>query len=133
VTSEPVVFAVVPAFQDADLFVLGSNVERSPLVLFEAAAAGTSFASTPCGNASEIAAWFGSGLVVPGSIGADGATLVSAAATAAGIDSVLGDLDSRRGRRDRAREIWRELSTWDAIAERYEEVYRRAVSRRGGG
>jgi glycosyltransferase involved in cell wall biosynthesis len=49
----------------ADLFVFASIVEYSPLVLFEAAAAGTPFLSVPVGNAEEIARWTGGGMICP--------------------------------------------------------------------
>ena len=43
------------AFMAADLFVFASNVEYSPLVLYESAASGTPFLSVNVGNAEEIA------------------------------------------------------------------------------
>lgn len=55
---------VVDAFKASDLFVLASYVEYSPLVLFEAAAAGTPFLTTPVGNAAEIVRWTGGGACV---------------------------------------------------------------------
>jgi glycosyltransferase involved in cell wall biosynthesis len=55
---------LVQAFVAADLFVFASRTEYSPLVLFEAAAAGTPFVSVPAGNAAEIAKWTGAGVVV---------------------------------------------------------------------
>ncbi len=46
---------VVELFFAADLFIFASKVEYSPLVLFEACAAGLPFVSVPVGNAAEIA------------------------------------------------------------------------------
>ena len=54
---------VLAAYKAADLFVFGSQVECSPLVLFEAVASGTPFVSVDCGNAREIAEWGDAGLV----------------------------------------------------------------------
>jgi len=56
---------VVEAFMAADLFILASVVEYSPLVLFEAVAAGTPFLSVPVGNAEEIVRWTGGGVISP--------------------------------------------------------------------
>ncbi|MBB3943999.1 glycosyltransferase involved in cell wall biosynthesis [Sphingorhabdus rigui] len=57
---------LVSLYREADLFVFGSHVEYSPLVLFESAAAGTPFISNDVGNAKEIADWTGLGTVVCG-------------------------------------------------------------------
>jgi len=123
---------VVAAFKAADLFVFGSTLECSPLVLFEAAAAGTPFVASPCGNAAEIAAWLGHGLVVDGTLTPDGFTRTSAGDLAAGIDAVLADLPTWRDRAGAARERWRRDFTWESIAGRYEAVYEAAVARRRG-
>jgi L-malate glycosyltransferase len=48
----------------ADIFVFLSNIEASPLVLFEAAAAGVPFVATAAGNSAEIAKWTGGGIIV---------------------------------------------------------------------
>jgi glycosyltransferase involved in cell wall biosynthesis len=53
-------------YKTADLFVMASHVEYSPLVLFEAAAAGTAFLASSAGNSQEIAQWTGGGVVIPG-------------------------------------------------------------------
>src|SRR5690606_22160758 len=70
---------LVDAYKTADLFVFASNIEYSPLVLFEAAAAGTPFLSVPVGNAEEIARRTGAGLVCPAPVDARGFTRVAPA------------------------------------------------------
>lgn len=55
---------LVNLYKSADLFVFASHVEYSPLVLFEAAAAGTAFLASPAGNSKEIAEWTGAGLIL---------------------------------------------------------------------
>lgn len=55
---------LVNLYKSADLFVLASHVEYSPLVLFEAAAAGTAFLSSPAGNSKEIAQWTRAGRIM---------------------------------------------------------------------
>ena len=68
---------LVNLYKSADLFVLASHVEYSPLVLFEAAAAGTAFLSSPAGNSKEIAQWTGAGLVLETRSSRNAAILVS--------------------------------------------------------
>ncbi|HTW98637.1 MAG TPA: glycosyltransferase family 4 protein, partial [Acidimicrobiales bacterium] len=55
---------LVVALEAADVLIHLSRVECSPIVLFEAAASGTPFLSSDAGNAREIAAWTGAGVVV---------------------------------------------------------------------
>ena len=47
----------VAAYKQADLFFFPSNIECSPIVLFECAASKLPFLSTDVGNSIEIAAW----------------------------------------------------------------------------
>jgi glycosyltransferase involved in cell wall biosynthesis len=56
---------VVSLYKAADLFLSASHAEYSPLVLFEAAAAGTPFIASDAGNSREIADWTSGGIVYP--------------------------------------------------------------------
>lgn len=55
---------LVKLYKASNLFVFASHVEYSPLVLFEASAAGLPFISSSAGNSTEIAQWVGSGTIV---------------------------------------------------------------------
>lgn len=116
---------VLAAYGAADLFIFGSEIECSPLVLFEAAASGTPFVSTAAGNAEEIAEWTGGGVVVP-SERRDGRVTADPEAVAAEVTRLLGDDEARSQLAARGRERWLEDFTWDRIAEHYEAVYLRA-------
>lgn len=113
---------LIDAFKTADLFVLASNIEYSPLVLFEAAAAGTPFLSVPVGNAEEIARWTGGGMICPAPIDAYGYTRVAPSVLAREMQRCMDDPDSlaRLGATGKAR--WRESFTWKAIAPRYAAI-----------
>jgi glycosyltransferase involved in cell wall biosynthesis len=117
---------VLAAYGAADLFVFGSQVECSPLVLFEAVASGTPFVSTAAGNAAEIAEWTGGGVVVPSSR-RDGLVTASPDAFGAEIARLWSDAAERSRLAASGRARWLEEFTWDRIAERYEEVYERAA------
>lgn len=124
---------VLAAYEAADLFVFGSPVECSPLVLFEAAASATPFVSVACGNAEEIAEWTGGGVVVP-SERRDGRVSARPEALASEIERLWADPEARRRLAESGRSRWMEEFTWSEIAGRYESVYRRAASaRRGAG
>lgn len=115
------------AYLAADLFVFSSNIEYSPLVLFESAAAGTPFLTVSVGNSSEIAEWTGAGVVCPSSVDNMGYTQVN--------DDVLGvamselmtqqDLLARLGQSGRRN--WAEKFTWEKIATQYEQLFKRLL------
>lgn len=123
---------VLAAYAAADLFLLGSRIECSPIVLFEAAASGTAFISVPAGNAQEIAAWTGGGVVVSGSIDRNGFVVADPAELAREVERLLADSDLRKSLGDAGRQAWASRFTWDAIAGRYEEVYQEAIAERMG-
>lgn len=124
---------LVQAFLNSDLFVFASKIEYSPLVLFEAAAAGLPFLTVPVGNAIEIAAWTGGGLVCPASSDLEGFTRVAPAVLAdhmsrLAADEVLRASLSREGRRN-----WSEHYTWEAVTDKYEALFVQLIEQNGKG
>jgi glycosyltransferase involved in cell wall biosynthesis len=118
----------VAAFQAADLFLFPSNLECSPIVLFEAAASRTPFVASSAGNASEIARWTGAGLVVPTSRKNDGTVAVAVPAMARAIERLIHDSVERRRLADAGYAAWKRSFTWEAIATQYERVYEAACA-----
>lgn len=114
---------VIQAYLNSDLFVFASNIEYSPLVLFEAAAAGLPFLSVPVGNAAEIATWTGGGIICEADVDANGYTHVDPAKLAQRIEwlarqpEVLARL-SADGRRS-----WEERFSWSTIFRTYEKIF----------
>jgi glycosyltransferase involved in cell wall biosynthesis len=113
---------IIQAFLTADLFVFASKIEYSPLVLFEAAAAGTPFISVPVGNAEEIARWTGAGVICPARRDRLGHTRVSPRQLAQEMARLIDDEGLRRVLAARGREAWRSKFNWKAIAASYESV-----------
>jgi glycosyltransferase involved in cell wall biosynthesis len=116
------------AYKAADLFVFGSHIECSPLVLFEAVASKTPFISTACGNAEEIAAWTGGGVIVPTTRNTDGTVRAEPRAMAGMIEELLRDGGRRRNMAEAGFSAWRERFTWDRIADQYEQLYQTLVA-----
>ena len=114
---------LVQAYLNSDLFVFASNIEYSPLVLFEAAAAGLPFLSVPVGNAEEIARWTGAGEICPAPRDALGYTRPDPAVLARHIESLAVRADDRRSYGETGKRSWRERFTWEKITDRYEEVF----------
>lgn len=122
--------ALVQAFMAADLFVFASNVEYSPLVLFESAAAGVPFLTGPVGNAEEIAQWTGAGIICSADRDAKGYTRVSPIELANLMSQIVKDEALRKRLGAEGRRNWQEKFTWEKISQEYESIFLRLVEGR---
>jgi L-malate glycosyltransferase len=100
---------VVEAFTDADIFLFGSRVECSPLVMFEAFASKTLFVTTDCGNVRDYG---------------DIVCIVESADEATAIIREYTERPGRFAERiERGYAAFRERLNWESIARHYEELY----------
>lgn len=119
----PVRSDVVAAYHAADLFIFGSNIECSPLVLFEAMASKTPFITVACGNAEEITSWGHGGIVIPtinepkGKVDADPKVLARA------IEGLINAPEERQKLAEAGYRAWKDRFTWEKIVLEYERVY----------
>ena len=109
---------LVNLYKSADLFILASHVEYSPLVLFEAAAAGTAFISSSAGNSREISNWTGAGRIIKSKSPHNAAIKISDLANE--IELMISD-SSRLVELGNIgkQEIFRQDFTWEKISEKY--------------
>jgi L-malate glycosyltransferase len=114
---------VVSAYRAADLFVFGSNIECSPIVLFEAMAAETPFVSSDVGNAREIAEWSGSGIIIPTVQDSNGLARAAASDMSRAIENLLSDPSRRQAMAQAGHDSWKERFSWERIAAQYESLY----------
>jgi L-malate glycosyltransferase len=114
---------LVQAYMQADLFVFASQIEYSPLVLFESAAAGTPFLSAQVGNADEIAQWTGAGVIGPSTISERGYTRINAVKFGERWAQLVEDRERLRELGKAGRRNWAAQFTWEKIAQQYEEVF----------
>ena len=121
---------LVQAYLNSDLFVFASNIEYSPLVLYEAAAAGLPFLTVPVGNAVEIARETGGGAICPAQADSRGYTNVAPAVLAEQIERLAADHAMLSTLADAGRKSWMEKFTWEKIADQYEAVLSRLVKER---
>jgi len=119
---------LVQAYMNADLFVFASNIEYSPLVLFETAAAGTPFLSVPVGNADEISRWTGGGVICPAPKDDRGYTRANAEQFGAEMKRLMESPEELDALGGVARHRWQEQFTWARITDRYEAILRGAVA-----
>jgi glycosyltransferase involved in cell wall biosynthesis len=121
---------VVAAYHAADLFVFASNIECSPLVLFEAMASRTPFVTIAAGNSEEIAQWSGGGVVVPTKRQADGRVTTETSIMSREIERLMRDPARREQLATDGQKAWRERFTWEEIAGQYEAAYTAVVKGR---
>ena len=115
------------AFMAADLFVFASNIEYSPLVLFESAAAGTPFLSVSVGNSEEIARWTGAGVICPSTVDEKGYTRVDEGVLARLMAELMQQRDRLEELGARGRRNWSERFTWGTISTQYERIFQQLV------
>ena len=113
---------LVQAYLAADLFVFASQIEYSPLVLFEAAAAGTPFLTVPVGNADEIVRWTGGGVLCEAIKDDRGYTRVDPGTLAGEMVRWMKDREGLSRFGATARERWRTYFTWKIVAGYYEDI-----------
>ncbi len=152
----------VEAYRDADIFLFPSNLECSPIVLFECMASSTPFLTSRVGNADEIVEWSEGGVLLPTWCVEGGASLGDAVRQSTGkgagwkqwrrnfyllrkgyslaqIDGSVEHLEKLchdPGRRismgDRGNRVWREKFTWRSIASEYESLYKSLIREKPG-
>jgi L-malate glycosyltransferase len=115
----------VAAYKAADLFLFPSNIECSPLVLFECMASRTPFLTTDVGNAMEIIDWSRSGMLLPTKKDNKGYSKARVAPSVAILETICRDSESRRQMGARGFVAWQKGFTWGTIAQNYEDMYLR--------
>lgn len=113
---------VIEAFFAANLFVFASKIECSPLVLYEAAAAGVPVLSVPVGNAEEILQWTAGGSICPAEVDDNGYIKVDTSLLAMKMSEAMSAPEALAQQGVEAQDRWAKHFTWEKIAERYEGV-----------
>lgn len=113
----------VAAYKEADLFLFPSNIECSPLVLFECMASKTPFFSTNVGNAAEIIQWSSGGMLLPTTVDEKGYSHANIAGSVGIMEKIYRDTERRRGMKEAGFKAWQERFTWEKIARQYEQLY----------
>jgi len=112
----------------ADIFVFLSNIEASPLVIFEAAAAGTPFVATAAGNIPEIAQWTNSGIVVKTIAMPNGRVSADKRDALIQIAKLAHNRKKRQQMGTNGRTAWKKNYTWDKLAKKYLSLYEDILS-----
>lgn len=118
----------VAAYCEADLFLFPSNIECSPIVLFECMASKTPFLSTDVGNAKEINMWSnGCGVILPTKCNENGYCKAEIKGSSALLEDMYSHPDIREMRGRCGYEAWEKNYTWEKIVQRYENLYQQLL------
>lgn len=118
----------VAAYHAADLFLFPSNIECSPLVLFEAMASKTPFLTTDVGNAGEIIRWSNGGILLPTDKEGNGYVKARILESVKMLEEIYSSSDLIQALAGNGYRAWLERFTWEDITCQYEALYTRLVS-----
>jgi len=113
----------INAYKIADLFLFPSNIECSPLVLFESMASKTPFLTTDVGNSKEIIKWSKSGLLLPTTINTQGFSYARVDQSVKVLENIYNDSQQRLKMARSGYQAWQKHFTWEKIARHYEKLY----------
>jgi L-malate glycosyltransferase len=119
---------LISAYFESDLFLFASNVEYSPLVLFEACAAGLPFVSGPAGNAQEIAQWTRGGVVCKAKVDKLGNVHVDEQDMANEVEKFIAAPELRIKFGDAGRLSWQARFNWDDVAREYLKIFEKVMN-----
>jgi glycosyltransferase involved in cell wall biosynthesis len=114
----------VAAYHAADLFLFPSNIECSPIVLFECMASETPFLATDVGNSKEIIGWSGGGILLPTTMDKSGYSHARIPESVRLLNELYFDKQKREQLAKTGFEAWKNNFTWELIAKKYEELYK---------
>ncbi len=113
----------VAAYQAADLFLFPSNIECSPIVLFECMASKTPFLTTDVGNAKEIIKWSNGGMLLPTTFDDRGYSHAVINKSVQLLNRLYLDNEKRRHLAENGFNAWKNNFTWELIASQYDKLY----------
>jgi L-malate glycosyltransferase len=113
----------VALYKASDLFLFPSNIECSPIVLFECMASKTPFLTTDVGNAKEIIEWSGAGVLLPSNKGSSGYSYADIEQSVKLLEHLYHNSITRVAMQEAGFKKWQEQFSWEIIAKQYELLY----------
>ena len=133
IDNKEVVFSYFPrpftvaAYQQANLFLFPSNIECSPIVLFESAAAHLPFLTTDCGNATEIVKWTEGGELIKTIKKEDGFVLADINASVKQLEELFLNKNKLKQLGENGYKNWKLKFTWEKISNDYINLYQQLI------
>jgi L-malate glycosyltransferase len=119
----------VELYREADLFLFASNLECSPIVLFECMASKIPFLTSDAGNAREIVEWSGGGKMLPGKTNSKGYSRTNIRSASRLLRVVFADREGRHRMAENGHQAWKEKFTWREISVKYLRLYESVTSK----
>jgi glycosyltransferase involved in cell wall biosynthesis len=119
----------VACYLQSDIFLFPSNIECSPIVLFECAAAKLPFLASDAGNSGEIAKWTGGGLILPTEKNKEGFSKVNIKGSIKMLEDLVADKNKRQQMGETAFENWKKKYSWEVITDSYENLYKPLIQK----
>ena len=118
---------ILALYNEADLFILPSNIECEPIVLFESMASKTPFLTTDVGFTSDIIRYSGSGWLMPTVKFSNGHVKADIDLSVKLLEDIMPDKTKMLKMADAGFKAWQEKFTWQKIAEQYEKLYKELI------
>jgi glycosyltransferase involved in cell wall biosynthesis len=113
----------IDIYNEADLFLFPSNIECSPIVLFECLASKTPFLTSDVGNTKEIIKWTKTGELLPTKKCLDGICYVDVNTSTKILEEAYINNEVLKKKSNYSYKLFLEKYTWEKISKQYEEVY----------
>lgn len=114
----------IAAYQAADVFLFPSNIECSPIVLFECMASKTPYLTTDVGNSKEIISWSNAGKLLPTKKDANGYSHADITLSVKMLEELVLDNEERERLSANGFQAWNNNFTWELITKKYETLYK---------
>lgn len=121
---------LVQAYLQSDLFVFASNIEYSPLVLYEACAAGLPYLTVPVGNTDEIVSWTQGGKLCHAPRDAEGYTRAEPQQLASAIEEMLDEPSQLTAFAEKGRAASVTRFNWASLSLEYETLFHTVLNGR---
>jgi glycosyltransferase involved in cell wall biosynthesis len=112
----------VAGYKASDVFFFPSNIEGSPIVIFESLICGVPFIATEVGNTKEIVEWTKGGVILPTVIDEKGISRAVIEESIPILEKVVNDKEYRLFLGRQGKEAVIAKYTWEKIAKEYEEL-----------
>ena len=115
----------IDLLKTSDLFLLASNIEASPIVIFEACAAKTPFLVTDVGNSKEIIKWTNGGKLLPTYKDDQGYSHTKIKESVSVLQKIYNSPGLREQMAVKGYKAWSTKYSWEKITEQYLKLYKR--------
>lgn len=115
--------STIAAYQQSDIFLFTSEIECSPIVLFESMASKTPILTNNVGNSAEILEWSKSGILLPTNFTDSRRSIVDVNIGAEILKSFCENSELRKSFAKEGYNSWNKYFTWERIAGKYEGLY----------